>query len=50
MMDKEKDQTFQIMKTNHEQYMREFVGNFEFVSDVEIIWNEDKSKYEAIRT
>ena len=48
-IDKEKHQTFQIMKSNHEQHMRELVSNLEFVSDVEIIWNADESKYEAIR-
>ena len=45
----EKDQAFFIMDTNHKQHMKEFVGNFESVSNVQIVWNYDKSGYEALR-
>ena len=49
LMLKEKDQALHIMESNHEQYMKDFVSNFEFISDVDIIWNSDEFQYEAIR-
>ena len=45
----EKDHAFTIMDSNHKQHMKEFVGNFESISNVQIVWNYDKSSYEALR-
>ena len=45
----EKDQAFTIMDSNHKQHLKEFIGNFESMSNVQIVWNSDKSNYEALR-
>lgn len=50
IMLQEKEQALYIMESNHEQSMKDFVRNFESVSDVRINWNSDESRYEAIRT
>ena len=50
MMLQEKEQALYIMETNHKQHMREFVNNFESMSDVKIVWNADTFRYEVIRT
>ena len=47
---KEKDQAFRIMESNHEQHMKDFVTNFDFISDVKIMWDSDELRYEAVRT
>ena len=44
----EKTQTFKIFDSNHEQEMKNFVKDFEFIPDVKIIWEHDTSKYKAI--
>ena len=46
---KEKSQSIEIMKSNHDNDMRDFVKNFELMPDVKIVWNSDKSSYEAVR-
>ena len=45
----EKEQAFTIINSNHKQHMTEFIGNFESMSNVQIIWNSDHSNYEALR-
>ena len=45
----EKEQAFTIMNSNHKQHMKEFIGNFESMSNVQIVSNSDTSNYEAIR-
>ena len=50
IMLQEKEHALYIMESNHEQSMKDFIRNFEYVSDVRIIWNSDESRYEAIRT
>jgi len=45
----EQFKTFQILETNHKQSMEDFIQSFGTLSDVKIIWNYDKSQYEAVR-
>ena len=45
----EKDQAFMIMDSNHKQHMKEFIGNFESMSNVQIVWNSDQANYEALK-
>ena len=45
----EKEQTFEIMETNHKQHMKEFVSNFESMSDVKVLWNSEELRYEVAR-
>jgi len=49
IMLKEKDQILKIMEFNHEQYVREFIKNFESISDVKIVWSLDDTRYRAAR-
>ena len=45
----EKDQAFMIMDSNHKQHIKEFIGNFESMSNVQIVWNSDQASYEALK-
>ena len=45
----EKERLFEIMTINHDLHMKELVGNFEFVSDVQVKWDPDTSSYNAVR-
>lgn len=49
IMLEERDQVLKIMESNHEQYVRELVRNYESISDVEIVWSESETRYEATR-
>ncbi|MDH3766290.1 MAG: hypothetical protein OER82_10855 [Nitrosopumilus sp.] len=49
IMLKEKDQMLKIMEFNHGQYVREFIKNFESISDVKIVWSSDDTRYRAAR-
>ena len=49
MINKENLHVLDIMKTNHDQRMRELVSEFEFISDIQIIWDSNESKYKAVR-
>jgi hypothetical protein len=45
----EKFKTFEILESNHKQSMENFIQTFGTLSDVKIIWNSDKSQYEAVQ-
>ena len=45
----EKEQVWKIMEINHEQYVEEFIQNFEEISNVGIVWDSDRVRYKAVR-
>lgn len=45
----QRTQTMQIMETNHKQSMDALIRSFETTSDVQIVWDYDKSRYLAMQ-
>lgn len=45
----EREQVWKIMEINHEQYVEEFIQNFEEISNVGIVWDSDRVRYKAVR-
>lgn len=49
-LSQDKTRSLEILQANHKQDMDNFVSNFESIAEVEIVWNADESKYEAIKS